>query len=440
MQVKKEISLDYKFYLPAIIDYINYGGKIIVIAREEGNWIVLDNHAQYVYFNALRTKKIGEALQQTGCPEEDAKWVVTQLVARHFETPPKHQKLTPVMQLYLTNSCNMHCPHCYMRAGKAVKNELTTDEVFSILNAYKQNGGVDVKLTGGEIALRPDLFDIAEYGAALGLHIELLTNGTLWTKESIERIIPYITVVQISIDGYNEEENAKVRGKGNFQKALDAVHYFTISGARVHVAMTAYYSADLSQKADYYADFAKNLKEKYKNYNLDVFIATGLLPGRYGELSPKEEEEYTAITQGIYSRYRGCQSFIDEGFIGRHQVGLILSNCSYGYPTIASNGDVFMCPIISATNIVANIRTTPLAEIMEICNHAHSLSETKNLEPCNHCELKSICGGDCRIRYFDELKRNDIENVVAPIRRRCSQNVKNRFYELMINTNTEIFH
>lgn len=400
----------------------------------------MDNHAQYVYFNALRTKKIGEALQQTGCPEEDAKWVVTQLVARHFETPPKHQKLTPVMQLYLTNSCNMHCPHCYMRAGKAVKNELTTDEVFSILNAYKQNGGVDVKLTGGEIALRPDLFDIAEYGAALGLHIELLTNGTLWTKESIERIIPYITVVQISIDGYNEEENAKVRGKGNFQKALDAVHYFTISGARVHVAMTAYYSADLSQKADYYADFAKNLKEKYKNYNLDVFIATGLLPGRYGELSPKEEEEYTAITQGIYSRYRGCQSFIDEGFIGRHQVGLILSNCSYGYPTIASNGDVFMCPIISATNIVANIRTTPLAEIMEICNHAHSLSETKNLEPCNHCELKSICGGDCRIRYFDELKRNDIENVVAPIRRRCSQNVKNRFYELMINTNTEIFH
>lgn len=144
MQVKKEISLDYKFYLPAMIDYINYGGKIIVIAREEGNWIVLDNHAQYVYFNALRTKKIGEALQQTGCPEEDAKWVVTQLVARHFETPPKHQKLTPVMQLYLTNSCNMHCPHCYMRAGKAVKNELTTDEVFSILNAYKQNGGVDV--------------------------------------------------------------------------------------------------------------------------------------------------------------------------------------------------------------------------------------------------------------------------------------------------------
>lgn len=440
MQVKKKISLDYRFSLPAIIDYVDYGGKTIVIAREEGNWIVLDNPDQCVYFDALRTKTIGEALQTVACSEADAKWVVTQLVARHFEESPKYQELTPVMQLYLTNSCNMHCPHCYMNAGKAMDNELTTDEVFSILKAYKQNGGVDVKLTGGEISLRSDLFDIVKYGANIGLHIELLTNGTLWTKESIERIIPYITVVQISIDGYSEEENAKVRGTGNFQKALDSIHYFAILGARVHVAMTAYYSPDLSEKADFYAEFARKLKEKYKDYDLDVFIATGLLPGRYGKLSQKEEDEYTAITQDIYSRYRGCQSFIDEGFIGRHQAGLILSNCSYGYPTIASNGDVFMCPIISATNIVANIRTTPLEEIMEICNYAHALSETKNLEPCNHCELKAICGGDCRIRYFNELKSGDIKNVVAPIHRKCSQDVKYRFYDLMLNTNAEIFH
>lgn len=440
MQVNKEISLDYRFRLPAIIDYVNYGGKTIVIAREEGNWIVLDNHNQLAYFDALRTKTIGEALKTVDCSDDDSKWVVTQLVARHFEEPPKYQELIPVMQLYLTNGCNMNCPHCYMSAGKANEHELTTDEVLCILEAFKKNGGIDVKLTGGEIALRPDLFDIAKYGSTIGLHMELLTNGTLWTKESIEKIVPYISVVQISIDGYSEEENAKVRGKGNFQKALDAVHWFTISGARVHVAMTAYYSSDLSEKATCYVEFARNLKEKYKNYDFDVFIATGLLPGRYGTLSQEESDEYTTITQRIYSQYKGCSNFVDEGFVGRHMSGVILSNCSYGYPTIASNGDVFMCPIISATNVVANIRTTPLNKIMEICNYAHNLSETRNLEPCNHCELKSICGGDCRICYFNDLKRNDIENVTAPVKRKCSQDVKDKFYELMINTNTEIFH
>ena len=171
-----------------------------------------------------------------------------------------------------------------------------------------------------------------------------------------------------------------------------------------------------------------------------MFIATGLLPGRYGELTTEESEKYTAATQAIYSRYQGCQSFVDYGFVGRHKAGVILTNCSYGYPSIASNGDVFMCPIISATQPVANVRTTPLNKIMEICNHAHNLSETSNLEPCNHCELKSICGGDCRIRFFEDLKRSDIMNVSRPVWRRCSQETKEQFYDLMIRTNADIFH
>lgn len=440
MRIEKEISPDYQFCLPSALDFVEHKGKNIVIAREEGNWIVLDNTHQLSFFKALQVNCINKALTLTECPMEDAEWVVTQLVARHFEEPPKYQRLTPVMQLYLTNSCNMRCPHCYMSAGTPNKNELSTDEIKSILKAYKTNHGVDVKLTGGEITLRTDLLEITKYGFDLGLHLELLTNGTLWTKETIAAIAPYITVVQISIDGYDEEENSKVRGKGNFAKALATVHEFALAGVRVHIAITANYSSELSTKADKYVNFAKNLKQKYKDYNLDVFIATGLLPGRYGKLNEAEANEYTAITQSIYSKFQGCENFADNGFIERHKNGSILNNCSYGFPTIASNGDVYMCPIISAVNVVANIRTTPLSEIMEICNHAHQLSQTDNLEPCNHCELKSICGGDCRIRYFERLRQGDITKACAPINRVCSQDIKEKFYDLMIRTNKEIFH
>lgn len=440
MRIEKVIPENYQFSLPAIIDYVDYDGKTLAIAREEGNWIVLETAGQRSYFDALRSKTISEALQSTKCSQEDATWVVTQLIARHYEEPAIIQPLTPVMQLYLTNSCNMRCPHCYMNAGQAEENELSTQEILDILKAYRENEGVDVKLTGGEIALRKDLLEITKYGTEIGLHMELLTNGTLWTKEEIRQISPYITVVQISVDGYDEEENAKVRGKGNFQKALKAIHKFALSGVKVHVAITASYSKDLASKADKYAQFARNLKEQYKDFNLEVFIATGLLPGRYGELTAEESDEYTTITQGIYSKYQGCKSFVDSGFIGRHKSGMILTNCSYGYPSIAANGDVFMCPIISATQSVANVRTTPLSTIMKTCNYAHELSELKNLEPCNHCELKAICGGDCRIRFFDELKSSDIMEVKAPVQRLCSQKTKEAFYKLMLTTNRDIFH
>lgn len=440
MHIEKELPLTYRFHYPAIIDTVWYDRKILVIAREEGCWIVLDNKMQLLFFQNLSKMTLGEAIENTQCTREDTQHVITQLVARHFESPVKYQTLTPVMQLYLTNACNMSCPHCYMFAGHAEKNELDTDEILQLLCAYARNGGVDVKLTGGEIALRQDLLDIVKYGHGVGLNMELLTNGTLWGRQQINDVAPFIKVVQISVDGYDEESNAKVRGKGNFSKALKAIELFAHTGVKVNVAMTAYYSPKLSKHLDAYADFAQNIKKKYKDYNVNVAIATGLLPGRYGELSAKQAEEYSTITQDIYSRMMGCQSFVEHGFVERHKAGVVLDNCSYGYPSVASNGDVYMCPIITATKPVANIRDKSLQEVMDICHHAHQLSRTKNLAPCNQCELKAICCGDCRISYFPDLRRSDIRNVNTALRSNCSQNVKHKFYKLMIETNTKVFH
>ena len=34
------------------------------------------------------------------------------------------------LHLYLTNACNLRCPHCYMNAGKTGDNELTYEEIY----------------------------------------------------------------------------------------------------------------------------------------------------------------------------------------------------------------------------------------------------------------------------------------------------------------------
>lgn len=439
-QVEKKIPCNYKFNLPSIIDYVDYGGKILVVAREEANWIVLDNDKQLNFFKLLRLNSLDKAISLSDASDEDKEWVVTQLVARHFEDRVKQQEIIPVAQIYLTNNCNMKCPHCYMMAGKAYDNELTTNEITRVLKAYKENGGVDVKLTGGEITLRDDLIEIVKYGHSIGLSIELLTNGTLWTDELIDTITDYVSLVQISIDGYSEEENAKIRGPHNFNKALLTVDKFAKKNVRTRVAITAYYTPDLHSKTQLYSDFASKLKDKYKDYDVEVVIATGLLPGRYGNLNDKESEDYFRIMSEVNSRYMCCDNFENHGFIARHKSGYILNNCSYGFLSIAANGDVFMCPVVTVMKPVANVRTHSLKEIIEISNHAHNLSFTNNLQPCNNCELKYICGGDCRIRYFEELKFPNIIDIKGNVSRTCDNKTKNKFYDLMLRTNEDIFH
>ena len=436
--VVKEIPLDYHFNFPAIIDTVKYGGKILEIAREEGNWIVLDNKQQQSFFDSLRANSIMTAMQLSECPQEDVVWVLTQLFARHFEKRVKYQKTSPIMQLYLTNNCNMRCPHCYMFAGTPLKGEMSTQEVKDVLKSYRQSGGKDVKLTGGEIATRSDLLEIIDFAHEIGLRIDLLTNGTLWDKDAITHVSSLINTVQISIDGFNESSNSKIRGKGNFEKALLAVDEFIKAGAIVKVAITANYSPDLADEIDAYANFAKSLEEKYNGEKFSIQIATGLMPGRYGKLSESQDASYQAATFEINNKFLNCNDIKDEEYIKRHRSGIVLTNCSYGYPTIAANGDVHLCPITEATTPVANIRTTSWEKILEILKRGHALSETKSLEPCNQCELKSICGGDCRLN-FPELRGKNVMEISHP-KRKCSNEIKNSFYELMIRTNKEIFH
>ena len=98
-QIQKEISSNYKFCLPAIIDVVHYRGKILVVARDEANWIVLDNESQFIFFELLKKHTLGDSLLLFNGDENDAEWVVTQIDARHFEEQAKVQEIIPVAQI-----------------------------------------------------------------------------------------------------------------------------------------------------------------------------------------------------------------------------------------------------------------------------------------------------------------------------------------------------
>ena len=65
-----------------------------------------------------------------------------------------------------------------------------------------------------------------------------------------------------------------------------------------------------------------------------------------------------------------------------------------------------------------------------------------NLKPCKDCELRFICGGGCRIEEFPELVKRtsfdglDIDRISS---RHCSQNLKSKFYDLMIRSNNYFY-
>jgi radical SAM protein with 4Fe4S-binding SPASM domain len=94
-------------------------------------------------------------------------------------------------QLELTYRCNLHCRHCYTdpyNDSAYVPRELTLTEIHRLLGEMRELGIVWLNLTGGDIFMRPDFFDIYEAAVGHGFLLQLYTNGTLFTRAIIERL------------------------------------------------------------------------------------------------------------------------------------------------------------------------------------------------------------------------------------------------------------
>ena len=371
--VRKRISEDTKFTLPVKIKKVIYRGKMLVISPETANWIILENEEQWQFFQLLTSFDLGNALKQFNGAYDNAQYTVTQIVAKHFDNQivkPKNNGGS--MQMYLTNECNMRCPHCYMFAGLKKDRELSTKEIFDIISSFKKHGGNNIVFSGGEIALRKDLYEILKHSYDLGISNEILTNGTLWNAELVQKVVPLISRVQISIDGYDEATNSRIRGKGNFSRALNAVTLFYETNVDTEISVTPYLDEDLAENYQYYIDFARMLNQKYSRANFLVKFTFDVLNGREIRVSEKQKKDYQGIVTKIYNELYG--DFVDKPFLEFHKHGGIENNCDYGNIAISADGNVCLCPIIPEMKPVGNVRVNSFDELLDIAQKARALS------------------------------------------------------------------
>lgn len=94
-------------------------------------------------------------------------------------------------QMEVTYRCNLHCVHCYTdpyNKQEFFPREMTLPEIKRILDEMADLGILYLNLTGGEIFMRRDFFEIYEYAYGKGFLLQLYTNGTVFTQSIIDRL------------------------------------------------------------------------------------------------------------------------------------------------------------------------------------------------------------------------------------------------------------
>ncbi|MBA2747456.1 MAG: radical SAM protein [Tatlockia sp.] len=120
----------------------------------------------------------------------------------HIPITPDFHLSAPLMVWFeITRGCNLPCKHCYVAAGPQRKNELSTEEIFNILEQLKASGVFALVLVGGEPMMHPDFLPILNYAHKLGFVLSVATNGTYITQEIIDNLPREECVISVSLDG-----------------------------------------------------------------------------------------------------------------------------------------------------------------------------------------------------------------------------------------------
>ncbi len=128
-----------------------------------------------------------------------------------------HKSHTALLNIVLTNRCDLACWYCFFYAKRAgYVYEPTLDQIIKMVRTAKNLKPVGcnaVQLTGGEPTLRDDLIDIIKAIKAEGIdHVQLNTNGI---RLALERDFALkvreagVNTVYLSFDGVDEKTNPK---------------------------------------------------------------------------------------------------------------------------------------------------------------------------------------------------------------------------------------
>ncbi|MFA6250042.1 MAG: radical SAM protein [Candidatus Shapirobacteria bacterium] len=142
------------------------------------------------------------------------------------------------LAIYLTDKCNLHCKHCFLKASPRKAHGLDWNKVKTILKYYRRQNYQIVEFTGGEACLSPLLQKSVNLANKLNYpYIGINSNGI--TTKVIDSFNPTnIYKITYSLDGASPKTHDFIRGKGTYAKTMSTIKKSISRGFRTEIIFT----------------------------------------------------------------------------------------------------------------------------------------------------------------------------------------------------------
>ncbi len=177
----------------------------------------------------------------------------------------------------ITWRCNERCIHCYNPGAAHLPhekperdtNELSTEEVFRVLEELKALGVFSITLSGGEPMLRSDFWEIVSKMREMGFQVGIYTNGLKLAGENAARLASlYPNAVSLSVySTIPEAHDAVTRVPGSFRKTTDVLRRMKELGVPTYMK-----SIQMNHTVRSYASMQELAKELGAGAEVDMMM------------------------------------------------------------------------------------------------------------------------------------------------------------------------
>ena len=222
-------------------------------------------------------------------------------------TPVRNAKPPgPVVIWNLIRRCNLNCKHCYsISADTDFPGELSTEQVYGVMDDLKAFRVPVLILSGGEPLLRPDIFEISRHAKEMGFYVALSTNGTLIDEATADRIaeIGY-DYLGISLDGIGEVHDRFRRQEGAFDASMRGIHLCHDRGIKVGVRYTM---------TEGNIESLNGILDLVENENIDKFYLSHLVYAGRGNRNRGDDAAHQTTRAAMDVMFDRCWDYVKRG-------------------------------------------------------------------------------------------------------------------------------
>ena len=234
----------------------------------------------------------------------------------------------------ITKKCNAACDQCGSRCDIHSEELLSKEQILAALADIKTHLGTGTMLnvTGGEPLLRRDLFEIMGQASAMGFDWGMVTNGSLITDGTIQKMRESgMKTITISVDGLRETHDSLRHLPGSFEHILAALKKLKAAAFLDHLQVT--FTANRRNVSEFEALYRLLAPVGLDSIRVSVMDPIGRALDNADLLLTREEILYfSALVNRLNGAGRGprivwgCPHFLGGLLDGQHHLDKTLSS------------------------------------------------------------------------------------------------------------------